>query len=276
MTIGSNLGRAIDSGDDCGLGCTYGQADLPAASLAPGGVASPVNGTVVRWRIKSGNEVSPVALRVIRPPYLGAGTSATVTPTLNAVSTFLAQLPIQIGDRIGIDCCDNAGGEYLVSNAGVSDYWEPPLADGSATPPTNPPDPRTRREIAVNADIEPTSTFTLEKRKPKKKARVKLVATLPNPGTFEAGDRLAVGIGHVAAAKTKKKRKLLKRAAAPVGAAGQIPLVLKPTKTAIKLLKRKAEKKGKKNVRIKAKIRIAFTPTFGSPSVQVVKVKLKR
>src|SRR5262249_40896858 len=165
VTIGSNLGRAPGSAPDsigCTPPCTYAQATLAADRQAAGGLVSPVHGTVALWRIRAGGASSPTALRVIKPLsgglFTGAGTSATVTPALNATSTYPTQLPIAIGDTIGIDCC-MPGAQYFLSSGGFLYQWQPPLADGGpGTPNINLSDPH---EIALNADIEPTATFTL-------------------------------------------------------------------------------------------------------------------
>ena len=220
-----------------------------------------------------------VQLRVLRPlgaSFLFHSSSAAQSVAVgDTIHTFDANVPIAAGDRIGVDRV--SGGLLPFTNpasGSVVESWHPALPNGATAAPSF---DDFDRELLLNADIEPTSAFVVKKRRPKKKGKLRVTASLPNPGTFEAGDRLDTGIGVVAAAKKKRKpKRLLKSAATPVGAPGQVNLLLKPTKAAIKQLKRKAKRKGKKNVRIKAKIRVAFTPTFGSPSVQVVKVSLKR
>jgi hypothetical protein len=251
----------------CTPPCTFSQATLDADRQAPGGIVSPVNGTITLWRIRAAGASSPTALRVIRPLggglFTGAGTSATVTPALNSTSVFATQLPIKVGDAIGINCCQPASQYFLLSGGTMSD-WQPVLADGGpGRASAGPGDPH---EIVLNADIEPTSAFTIGAVKPGKGGKVTVTATLPNPGTLTGGDASDQGL---AAAAGKKKQKFLKRATMPVGVAGQaIRMLLKPTKTARALLAQKGK--------LKAKANVVFTPTGGSPSTQLVRVKLKR
>jgi hypothetical protein len=278
VTIGSSLSRAPAPSVKCAMfgGCTMVQGTLPQGLQAPGGLVSPVNGTVTQWRVRTGTPTTPAALSVIRrlgdPLSASTGTSASVTPPTNSISSHPAQLPIAIGETIGLDCCLSVDGAYVILDAGTTaGLFRPPLAaGGSAGAPV-----QASTEVALNAEIEPIAAFSLDRAKAKKKARVRVTATLPNPGTFQAGDRLKTKTGATAAARKHRSKRLLKSADARAGAPGKLSLTLKPTKAALARLARKAERKGKR-ARIKVKVRLAFTPTFGSPSVQVVAVSLKR
>ena len=67
----------------------------------------------------------------------------------------------------------------------------------------------------------------------------------------------------------KKKQKYLKRSTMPVAVAGQtIRLLARPTKQARALLRERG--------RLKAKLKVVFTPTGGGPATQVLPVRLKR
>jgi hypothetical protein len=275
VTIGSNLGREPDIHADCSVGssaCTVFQTELPESSLASGlsPGESPVNGTITGWRIRStsaGN--SAVALRVIKSAgflvYTGGGTSATVTPPPSAITSYATQLPIAINDSIGLNFSDNA--RYFVVNTGATQSrFDPALADGE------PGRQRTgrvdNREVAINADIEPSSAISGLKTKAKRGGKVEVSAQVPNAGTLVAGDAKAAGGKAVASAK---KPRLLKRTQAQVGSPRSVSLEVKPTKAA-----KAALAAGR---RPKAKLKLVFTPlpSFGgSPGVTVVKVKLKR
>ena len=127
-----------------------------------------MNGTVVRWRIRVGDSTRVTNLRIIRPLggglFTGAGTSPSVIPPINATTSYDVQLPIRIGDYIGLDCCDpdffEPEAEFFVAgNAAVRNEWQPGLADGG---PGRAPLSASPYEVALNAEINPTSTFTLD------------------------------------------------------------------------------------------------------------------
>jgi hypothetical protein len=268
VTIGSNLGREPTGNASCSpCTFTFGVASLSPAALAPGGLVSPVNGTVVTWRIRVGQDNSLVNFRVIKRLGgglgTGAGTSAPVRPPVNMTSVHPTALPIAIGDAIGIDCCSEEA-YYLVEDTGTTDAWVPPLVDGGPPQPVLGVSP-VAAELAVNADIEPTSAFTILKSKPRKGGKVQITANLPNPGTLAASDKRAK---LAAAAGKGKKPRILKRASVTVSAPGRAVLVVQATKTARSLLADKG--------RLKAKLKLAFTPNGGIASTQVRRVKLKR
>ncbi len=167
VTIGSNLARQPNSAANYSPRPTFSNVSLASDRRAPGGLSSPVTGTVVRWRIRVGGSTRVTNFRIIRPLggglFTGAGTSPSVTPPIHATTSYGVQLPIRIGDYIGLDCCDpdffEPDAEFFVTGgAAVRNEWQPGLADGGpgrAPLRTNP------YEIALNAEINPTSTFTL-------------------------------------------------------------------------------------------------------------------
>jgi hypothetical protein len=263
LTIGSNLQREPDILFACAP-CTAAQATLAADSQAANGILSPVNGTVTLWRIRStGSNHSPAALRIVKPLaanlFTGAGTSAFVDPPPTSITATPTQLPIAIGDMLGLDF---SNANYFVDNPGSTRVeFAPPLVDGAAG--RAPDGTFTNREITINADIEPTSAFTITKAKPKKGGKIQITAQLPNAGILTAGDKSA----SLAVAAAGKKTKLLKRASTTVGAPGVVSLVVRATKAARSRLA--------DNDKLKARLKLAFTPTGGAASTQVRKVKLK-
>ena len=270
VTIGSDLGDANSVGIACvGGTCTRVQTSLPADDQMPGGVASTVNGTVVRWRIKSIASATqqPVAFRVISPAasgqFTGGGTSATTTPPdIDGVTTFASSIPIKIGDLLGLNVNNNVN-EYFGISAGPNSgqLFNPALAQGSTRTPQN----NTTEQLLVNADIEPTSKLTSVKKKAKKRGKVKLTIEVPNAGTLVAGDKKDKGVTAVAAAK---KPTLVKNKRMQLTAPATVNLLLKPTKAAKSRLAT-----GRTT---KAKLKIVFTPTGGSPSSKLLQIKLKR
>jgi hypothetical protein len=157
VTIGSNLTASGTETSACGSSqaCTYAQvAPLPSGDTATGGLTSPIDGVVTRWRIKSGSAGNPVSLRILRPTGAGAftavgtsGTEATVADT----AQFNAQLPIKAGDYLGIDNANSA--LIFAPTAGASIYrWAPPLGNGSNRVADG---TLGTLELMVQADVEP-------------------------------------------------------------------------------------------------------------------------
>lgn len=277
VTIGSNLGREPDSTPDDNL--TGAQETLPAGAQAAGGVTSPVNGVVTLWRARAA-DTGPLSLKVVRPVggglFTGAGTSSLVTPAPNNISSFASSIPISIGDRIGIHNTGSFGSlEIALGEPGsVANAWVPALIDGG---PGRAPSASEAVELTVNADIEPTSAFTIEKVQKLKKSRLRVTVDLPNPGTLTAGDSRDASTASAAAKKKKKKKKnFLRRSTATATAPGQVTLIVRATKAARKALKRKFKKTGNKKAKVKAKLKLSFTPPFGAPATNVTKAKLRR
>lgn len=153
VTIGSNLAATPSVGSSCAPGpCTGAHQVLPPTSTASDGLVAPSDGVVVRWRIKVGEVVGPVALRITRPgdsdTRTGAGMGAAVTPTADQTSVSKARLPIEAGDALGIDYVSTTA--FAATAGAVSLVWSPPLLDGE--PPRN--TAAADLELLVNADIE--------------------------------------------------------------------------------------------------------------------------
>jgi hypothetical protein len=259
VTIGSNLARVPDTAANYSPRPTFSNVSLPPSHQAPGGLSSPVNGTVVQWRIRVGNYTRLTSFRVIRPLgkglFTGAGTSPAVTPPVRATTSYGVRLPIQTGDYIGIDCCELGvfeQGEFFVTGAGaVRDEWQPSLADGG---PGRPPLRTNPYEIALNAQIDPASAFTLGPiTHNKKRGTAKITAKVPNPGELTASGR-GVKLAH-AAANSKWVR-----------APGKVRL----------LIKAKGRKKRKLNATGKVKLHpeFSYTPMGGRANTQGMKVRL--
>ena len=94
VTIGSNLADDANEYLNCGgtSSCTVRQRNLPASSTASGGLVAPIDGVVVRWRIRVGDNTGPVALRIIRFSVFpigntGAGESACLRSRAQPSST---------------------------------------------------------------------------------------------------------------------------------------------------------------------------------------------
>jgi hypothetical protein len=253
ITIGSNLGRVPNVTTGCDPSCTRVLASLTPPALAAGGLTSPVNGTVVTWRIRVGSSTAPATFRVIRRTSdlaTGAGTSATVTPPIQAITAYPTRLAIAVNDSIGVDCCVGGGGVIAVSGgSGTTDFWLPALADGGAPRARFQFGPQDVFETAINADIEPTATLSSVKAKPRKGGKIKVTMVAPNAGTlFASGKGLH-----------SSPRKQIP--------AGPFTLIVKPYFV--------AKRKLAAGKTVKTKLKLTFTPMGGSAAVQALKVKLK-
>jgi hypothetical protein len=259
VTIGSNLGRAPDSTANYSPRPTFSNVELAPSLQAPGGVSSPLNGTVVRWRIRVGDSTRPTNLRIIRPLgggfFTAAGTSASVTPPINATSSYATDLLIRIGDYIGIDCCSPGppGAEFFKSGVpAIRDEWQPSLADGGAM---RPPSSANLYEVALNADI--TTTFTVNAiGRNKKKGTATLTVTVPFAGELTGAGK-GIKVTNAAVSSTT------------VVAPGSVRLL-------IKARGRKKKKKLNSTGEVGVKPKITYAPTGGEPATKSVKLKLKK
>jgi IPT/TIG domain/PASTA domain len=151
VTIGSPLTASFTLAPFCGSPCTLGQVAIPGAVTA-----SPSDGTIVRWRVKSAPGPGGFKLRVLRPEgfgtYTGAGTSAEGRPVSFGTQVFQTELPIHAGDLLGLDFTSSGEEiEYAPTPESELAIWASPLPDGS----TLGPDGHVSDEFAFNADVQP-------------------------------------------------------------------------------------------------------------------------
>jgi hypothetical protein len=164
-TFGADLG-VTPSGVLCGSGCTAINTALPAGAPP---LTSPVTGTIIRWRIKTAaGSNGTITFRVIAPAgggmFTGAGTGATeTTPTTATTTTFPTQLPIQVGDYVGVDFpAGSSLSAFAKSQTGANAaLFTPALVDGG--PPVSSSETLGGDELLVNADVAalPTSSVTV-------------------------------------------------------------------------------------------------------------------
>jgi hypothetical protein len=177
--------------DACTDACTTAQVDLPGAQTR-----SPVDGTIVRFRLRTGagSDAQQVRFRVLRSSdgasFIGAGTSpAFALPTTAGVTEFPVSMPVRAGDYIGID--QPGGSKRAVIVAQNADAfqagWFPTLADnGQARPSGNPHGSApTRYDLLLQADVEPSPTSSptppAQAPKPSNCTNAQQVATCANP-----------------------------------------------------------------------------------------------
>lgn len=191
VTIGSDLSRTPDH--DSGLG-TWANSALELGLRSPGGVRSPVNGAITRWRIKVGARTAPIALRVIEPLgrglFSGAGTDSPVVPAANAISAFTTRLPISRGDLIGTDTLSGSVSQFYGGGDPVNSrlllWFQPMLADGD--PGSTPNVDGGAFVNLINADIEPTARFKVKRVRPVRSGRFWIAIRFPNLGRLRIGD----------------------------------------------------------------------------------------
>jgi hypothetical protein len=260
VTVGSPLTATFNSS----FGGTATEANIALGE--PGALTSaPDNGTTVNWTIVSYRVLvdgtGRYAIRVIHPAgggeFTGGGTSGPATPSGMGLQSFSANLPISPGDLVGLDLLDSSSSVAEATPAGSTIYeWGNNgfLADGQTAPPAN---VYSNGELAFNADLVPTNTFSVGRtQRNKKKGTATLNLTLPNPG-----DLIASGNG-VKAASTNGA--VISKS---VGA-GAAQLLIKATGKK----KRALNKKGK----AKLNVTVTYTPRNGDPQTQPLAVKLKK
>jgi hypothetical protein len=153
-------------------------------------LVSPVNGTIVRWRVQDA-EGGPFYLRVLRPngsgAYMGAGTSNPATPSGAGLQTFTANLPVHTGDLIGIDPSKDTDKIGVVEVAGSS-YGAifPPPFEGATVAPS---ESIAGKEVELSAEIQPTPAIT---------------SLVPNFGPVTGGTSVTIAGTNLSPASTVK------------------------------------------------------------------------
>ena len=98
-------------------------------------MTSPVNGTVVRWRMLQASPPFKYKLRVLIPAggddVHGSRSSAAETPLGSGVETFATALPIKAGQTVGLDLEPGAPLGFVPENGGGLVSWSPALAEGA-------------------------------------------------------------------------------------------------------------------------------------------------
>jgi hypothetical protein len=152
-TIGSNLAGSSDLVTSCLTGdgnCTLVQTALPGRQ-----VTSPLDGVVVRWRVKAASSPGPVHLRVVRAGggagFTGVDSQETAARSCPDICTVDTRLRIKAGDYIGVDAPAGATAAiHLVAGANLA-AWSPFLGSGETRAPN---DNYSGFELLMNADVE--------------------------------------------------------------------------------------------------------------------------
>ncbi len=259
VTIGHVLGTGPPAPLFCFPTCTLRQATLaPEDGLSTGGLTSPTNGVVTSVGVsvvasnQDGNLTS--RLRVLRGQ-TGVATSEPVTLVdADGIQTFATELPIAVGDGIGIDTLPvTPGGGIGIARgtaAGNSmlELFSPPLLDGG---PQQSPQASTGGVLDMNAVIEPTNTFAFGKvARDKSKGTATVSVNVPNAGALVVGG------------------KGVKRARKSVTAPGVVKLKIGAKGGKLRTL----NESGK----VKVAAKVTFTPTGGDPRVRSKRLSLNK
>lgn len=145
----------------CPPGCTAFQS---AQGTQPGDLplTAPVNGTVTQWSVRSVQTGATYRLRILRPAgglsYAFAGSSAispAVPDAMDVARVYPASVPIQQGDRIGLESISGPGVPlHTGAPAAAGDtlaYF--PTATGDGTTHAFTADPMGAREVLLQATI---------------------------------------------------------------------------------------------------------------------------
>jgi hypothetical protein len=188
----------------CGdQGCTFIQW---SGSTADASYSSPLNGTIVAWRIASGSTSNKVKLRVLRPAgggkYSAVASSPTVTTTGSptAPDQFTVSIPVKVGDVIGVDNANSA----LIFKTGIPDafpeIWTPPLPEGGSPSAPTPPSGTTANgyQLQIQAFVQPapaTTTTTTTNATTTTTTTVTTATTTTTPTT--AAGKTSLQVSHV-------------------------------------------------------------------------------
>ena len=129
MTIGSSLAGPAGGGV-----CDVDPCTNLLQKFGGQEITSPIDGVVVRWRLKTGASVAPAALRVLRfdgTNGTGAGTGEFENLLPGTINEFPARLAVTAGDFIGFDSTR----QYVLFEPGDGWVWFDSLIDGG-TPPS--------------------------------------------------------------------------------------------------------------------------------------------
>jgi hypothetical protein len=141
LTLGPALTGPGTNGYTCSPAIGGGCGEmLLSTSLPSVQITAPVNGTIVRWRIKGASAAPDYSLDVLRHnsdgSYTVTASTGSVTPAGNEIETLATSLPIHVGEYIELNLPQ--GGEFTALE-GASTYvtFFPHLESGETRQPAN-------------------------------------------------------------------------------------------------------------------------------------------
>ncbi len=122
-------------------------------------IASPIDGTVVRWRVKGPSATPGYSLNVLRDngdgTYTVTASTGPVTPAGNEIETLATSLPIHVGEYIELNLPQNGQFTALEGESTYATFF-PVLQSGETRAPFN--EYKYPYTFGYNADIESEST----------------------------------------------------------------------------------------------------------------------
>lgn len=258
VTIGHVLGTGTPAPLSCFPTCTLRQATLaPEDGVSASGLTSPANGVVtsVGINVVASNQSGDltIRLRVLRGR-TGVATSDPVTLVdADGVQTFATELPIAVGDGIGIDTLPTTPGGIGIARGtaagnSVVELFSPPLLDGG---PEQTAQGSPGGVLDVNAVVEPTNAFAFGKvAGSKSNGSATVSVNVPNAGTLVVGG------------------KGVKRTSKSVTAPGVVKLKIRAKGKQLRTLNQTGK--------VKVAAKVTFTPTGGDPKARSKTVRLKQ
>jgi hypothetical protein len=137
-TVGADFSTPVKSPANCAG--TGGCGIVLVAAASPSvGAASPITGTVARWRVEGTTATPGYALDVLRKDaggtYTVTAATAPVSPLgTNPIETFSADLPIQAGEYVALNV-PAGGGISLLDAPSTEAFFEPSLSLGETRTP---------------------------------------------------------------------------------------------------------------------------------------------
>jgi outer membrane lipoprotein SlyB len=155
--------------------------DLPSVEIA-----SPVDGTVVRWRVKGPSATPGYSLNVLRDngdgTYTVTASTGAVTPAGNEIETLATSLPIQVGEYLELNIPQEGQFTALEGESTYASFF-PVLQPGETREPAN--EFKYPFTFSYNADIEYQATPVTPPTPPGKTTPAPIVLSTPPP-TAEA------------------------------------------------------------------------------------------
>jgi hypothetical protein len=268
VTIGSSMSYPGDNiGIDCGSptgDCTYAFLQHPGV---PRRTASPVNGTVVGWSVAVAGAPAPVRLRVVQLVQGVGGngvaylhSSSTELATTTGINRFAATVPIGARQRIAVDDPD----ALVLVQTGVLGAQYGSFAtqpDGSGASPGA----FESAELLLSAEIEPTNTFSVTRKRVHGRGKATVFLGLPNPGTLSVE---SVARGKSAATAVRARKPLVTPFTQGIsGSVREMGVFVAATKATKARLKQEGKVKGR--------LTLTFTPDGGTPFAQTIGLTLK-